>query len=188
MTKLAVLTAISDGGERRHDQPQRQRPAQHFERKQGAAERHAVDGGHARAGADRDHEAALFVRKLLQVGGQVAEDGAELLGRAFAAERNAHADDDDRQQRAAERSERRQAAGLEPDRRGNLDAVAAGQPRQQPLAQASEEPGAEQQRNMARRTGLPRRLEQRGRVGRAPGELLHGFEQKCQSGRAKTGA
>ena len=122
------------GGERGHDQPQRQRPAQHFERKQRAAERHAIDGGHAGPGADRDHQAALLVRELLQARKQIAEDRAELFRAAFAAERGAHADDDDRQHRAAERSERRQAAGLKPDRRGDLDAVAAGQPRQQPLA------------------------------------------------------
>ena len=99
------LVAIVRGGERRQDQPQRQRPAQHFERENCAAERHAVDGGHARAGADRDHEPALLVRKLSRLGGQIAEHRARLLRPAFAAERSAHADDDDRQYRAAQRSE-----------------------------------------------------------------------------------
>ena len=72
--------AMSEAASAGIDQPQRKRSAQHFERKQRAAERHAIDGGHARAGADRNHQAALFVRKLLQVGSQVAEDRAELFG------------------------------------------------------------------------------------------------------------
>ena len=51
------------GGEGGQDEAQRQRPAQHFEGENRAPERHAIDRRHAGAGADRDYEAALFVRE-----------------------------------------------------------------------------------------------------------------------------
>ena len=118
------------GRKRRNDQPQSQRATQHFERKQGAAERHAIDRGHAGPGADRDDQAALFVRELLKAREQIAEHHPELLGSAFAAERSAHGDNHNRQDRGAKRSPRRHAAGLKPDRRRDVDAVAAGEPGQ----------------------------------------------------------
>ena len=83
---------------------------------------------------------------------------------------------------------RRHAAGLKPDRRRDVDAVAAGEPGQQPLTQAGREPGGEQQTEMALRTGLPRRFEQRRRLSRAPGELLSRVEQQRQERGAKAGA
>ena len=89
---------------------------------------------------------------------------------------------------AAERPQCRHAAGLKPDRRRDVDAVAAGEPGQQPLAHAGRKPGGEQQTDVALGTGLPRRFEQRRRVSRAPGELLSHVEQDRQEGRAKAGA
>ena len=59
-----------------------------------------------------------------------------------------------------ERPPRRHAAGLKPDRRGNVDAVAAGETGEQPLAHADRKPRADQQTDVALGARLPRRLEQ----------------------------
>ena len=176
------------GRKRGKHQPQSQRSPQHFERKQRAAERHAIDRGHPGAGADRDHQAALFVRELLKAREQIAEHRPELLrarlrGRA---ERPCR-----RSRSTAPRCRAfasRHAAGLKPDRRRDVDAVAAGEPGQQPLAQAGHKPGGEQQTDMALGGSPVAPLRAAPKARRAPGELLRRVEQQRQKGRAETGA
>ena len=119
--------------------------------------------------------------------GEIAEYRARLLRGAFAAERRAHADDNDRQDRAAERSQRRQPPCLKPDRRSDVDAVAAREPGQQPLACAGQDARAEQQENVPLGARAPCGLRQRRRLVGAPGEALHLLQKRRQKRRADPG-
>ena len=77
-------------------------PRKHFQRKQRAAQRHAVGSGHAGARAASDQQPALFVGQTGFVRQDIGDHRAGLFWRTFAAERSAHSDDDDRQHRAAQ--------------------------------------------------------------------------------------
>ena len=85
------------GEQRRQNQPQREHAAQHLDREQRPAERHAIGRRHAGSGAAGHQQAALLVRQSRAVRQRVGDDGSGLLGRAFAAQRGAHAHDDHRQ-------------------------------------------------------------------------------------------
>ena len=176
------------GGERGQDQPQRSAP-----RSTSSAKMAPPSGTLQTAAMPAPAPIATIRRrcssgKFCRLEEQIAEHGAGLLGAALAAKRGAHADDDDRERRAAERSQGRQAPGLKPDRLGGIpmplplvSRVMSHWPR--PVTSPAPSSTAMWSR------GLALRAASSSADGSAtPGERLHGLEQPGESRRAKAGA
>ena len=135
-----------------------------------------VGGRHAGAGPAGDEQTPLLVAEPTEPREQVGRDRASLLRGAFAAERCPEPDDDDRQDRGAERAQCREPTGLEPDRGREIDTVAAAEADQRHLGDAGKKPRTQQQREVPRWRRSTRRVEQAGAGRTRPGAVLHGLE------------
>ncbi len=108
--------------ERRKHERERDRAEHHLDREKRAAQRHVVDGGHARARAARHEQAALPRGQFRPVRGEAREARADLLRRGLEAQRSAKADGQQRVYGARDRREQRQAAVAQPERLGDFHA------------------------------------------------------------------
>ena len=116
---------------------------------------------------------------------RVGDDGPGLLGRAFAAERGAHADHHHRERRARERAQRGQATREVRDGLGDVDAVAAREAAHEHLPRAGHRAGCQQNEQVMRRIRLLRGVEQ---MRSRPACVLNRKQEVCENCRGDAGA
>ena len=175
----------SGGRERRQHERQRERAEQHLQREQGAAERHVVDGGHARARAAGHEQAPLPGRQL----------APSRSARWPAPRRPAAARPRARATRRARRSRSRgrraprspAAARRAPRSHSASETSCRGGARERHGAGARDHPAHEQHEHSVSGGGALDGIQEIARVI-GPGEMLHRSQQLHQERCAEAGA